>query len=228
MIRIVQSGESGKTKYLLDMHRFRTRIFKENMNWNVSVDVNGLEIDDFDVPEAVYFLALDTDEKVVGTWRLLPTTSPIMISKVWPEFLNTIKIPSSPKVWEASRFSVSSAKGASREGLAEVNKATKELFYALIKVCLMCGIDEIYTMYDMSIGKLVKRINCEPYKRSEKMTVSGRESEVGAYRTDETMLANITLACGGVPQEFSRDDLPPILLDLYDTANPARRPAFQF
>jgi N-acyl-L-homoserine lactone synthetase len=223
MIRIVQAGESGKAKYLFDMHRFRTRIFKENMKWNVNVDINGLEIDDFDVPEAVYFLAFDADDRVVGTWRLLPTTIPIMINKVWPEFLNTIEIPSSSKVWEASRFSVNSSKGASREGLAEVNKATKELFYALTKVCLLCGIDEIYTMYDMSIGRLVKRINCEPYKRSETLEVFGRDCEVGAFRTDEIMLANIIDACKGVPQNFTRDDLPPLLLDMYDSNNPSQR-----
>lgn len=226
MIKIVQAGEAGKTKFLFEMHRFRTRIFKENMKWDVDVDLNGLEVDDFDVPEAVYFLALDAENRVVGTWRILPTTIPIMINKVWPDFLDTIDIPSDPLVWEASRFAVSSVKGKSAEGLAEVNHATKELFYALTKVCMLCGIREIYTMYDMSIGRLVKRLNCEPYKRSDRLPVSGRTCEVGAFRTDEVMLSNIKSACGDMLQQFTVDDLPPILLDLYEAnSQKARRTA---
>ena len=72
MIEIVQPGQAGKTSYLFDMHRLRTRIFKERMNWDVDIDKNGLEIDDFDLPEAVYVLALDDEKNVIGSWRFLP------------------------------------------------------------------------------------------------------------------------------------------------------------
>ena len=185
------------------------------MQWDVNVDSDGLEIDDFDIPEAVYFLAYNADNRLVGSWRITPTTAPTMIDKVWPEFLKSIDIPSKENIWEASRFSVDSDQIDSYAGLAEVNKVTKEMFYALTKVCMLCGIEEIYTMYDDRIGRLIKRINCSPYKKSAPLMIDGRKCEVGAFRTNQEMLSNISESLKHSPQEFSLRDIPPNLLDVY-------------
>ena len=65
VIEITQTGQSGKTNLLFDMHRMRARIFKEKMGWDVDVNHLGMEIDQFDIPEAIYFLALDDETKKV-------------------------------------------------------------------------------------------------------------------------------------------------------------------
>lgn len=52
MIEIIQAGQAGKTRLLIEMYRLRAKIFKERMGWDVHVDMNGLEVDDFDTDEA--------------------------------------------------------------------------------------------------------------------------------------------------------------------------------
>lgn len=212
MLEIVQAGQAGKTKFLFDMHRLRTRVFKERMNWDVNVDSNGLEVDQFDLPDTVYLLALDEDKRVIGNWRLLPTSGPTMIRDVWPQFLDTIEMPSDPDVWETSRFAVNSPKGDSEEGLAAVSKATAELFCGLTELCILCGIREVYTMYDMRIARLLKRLNCKPRAVSKQIRIDDIYAQVGAFRTNEEMLARLREASGIERPMISREMLPPVLV----------------
>jgi N-acyl-L-homoserine lactone synthetase len=55
----------------MGMHRLRGRVFKERLDWDVSV-AGGLEIDQYDSFKPTYLLALEQSE-VVGCVRLLPT-----------------------------------------------------------------------------------------------------------------------------------------------------------
>lgn len=214
MIEIVQAGQSGKTRLLFDMHRLRSRIFKERMGWNVSIDEAGLEVDDFDIPEAVYFLALDDNQRVIGSWRLLPTTGPTMIRDVWPEFLTSLPMPRSPMIWEASRFGVNSLSASVREGLHQVSRATAELFCALTETCILCGIDEVYTLYDARIARLIKRLDCTPKDISESMPIDGRECKIGRFITDSEMLSRIKKSAGIQKSLVTEASLPPILTEL--------------
>jgi acyl homoserine lactone synthase len=213
MLEIVQAGQAGKTSLLFDMHRLRKRVFKDRMGWNVSVTPGGLEIDDFDLPETVYLLALSNDGHVIGNWRLLPSTGPTMIRKVWPQFLDSIDMPRSPLVWEASRFAVNGPDEQSVEGMAQISLATQELFCGLTDLCLLCGIREIFTMYDMRIARLLKRLDCVPHRVSARVDVDGRASHVGCFKTDEAMLARLRVATGIDHALVTADMLPPVLLE---------------
>ena len=42
--------------------------------------------------------------RVVGCARLLPTTRPYLLGEVCPQLLNGMPPPSSPEIWELSRF----------------------------------------------------------------------------------------------------------------------------
>lgn len=214
MIEIVQAGQSGKTSLLFDMHRLRARIFKERMGWDVEINSIGLEVDQFDLPEAVYFLTLDDNKRVIGSWRLLPTTGPTMIADVWPQFLNTLPMPENPAVWEASRFGVNSLKERSREGLHQVSKATAELFCALTETCLLCGIETVYTLYDQRIARLIKRLDCTPDNISEPILIDGVACLIGRFTTDLSMLHRLRQASGIHDNLVSPDILPPILQEL--------------
>lgn len=211
MLRIAQVGEAGKTKLLFDMHRLRKRVFKDRMGWDVSIDPNGLEVDQFDLPETVYLLSLNDDNQIIGSWRLNPTSGPTMIRDVWPQFLQTIDMPSNNNVWETSRFSVDSTEKNVHLHMAQVSRATQELFCGLTELCLMCGIREIYTMYDMRIARLLKRVDCEPYAISKKIEIAGNMAQVGAFRTDREMLSRLQTATGIAEFLVEEDMLPPIL-----------------
>jgi acyl homoserine lactone synthase len=211
MLEIVQAGQVGKTKYLFDMHRLRKRVFKDRMGWEVRLDQDGLEVDQFDLPDTVYLLALDDERHVIGNWRLLPTMGPTMIRDVWPQFLSSIDMPYDPTVWETSRFAVDSLKGNSQEGLAQIQKATQELFCGLTELCLLCGIQKIITMYDMRIARLLQRLDCPPLKVSEKIKITDIQCQVGIFATDVKMLARLRKASGISERIVKEDMLPPIL-----------------
>ena len=211
MLEIVQAGQAGKTKLLFDMHRMRKRVFKDRMGWDVSVTEGGLEVDQFDIDDTVYLLSLNEDRQVIGNWRLLPATGPTMIRDVWPQFLETLPMPSAPDVWETSRFAVDSPAINPEEGLAQVNRATRELFVGLTELCLLCGIKQIFTFYDMRIARLLKRIDCPPAAISKRLKIDDFQAEVGCFNTDEEMLARLRAASGITETLVTLDMLPPTL-----------------
>jgi N-acyl-L-homoserine lactone synthetase len=54
----------------MGMHRLRGRVFKDRLDWDVSVS-DGLEIDQYDTFKPTYLLAVEQCD-VVGCVRLLP------------------------------------------------------------------------------------------------------------------------------------------------------------
>lgn len=211
MLEIIQAGQAGKTKLLLDMHRMRKRVFKDRMGWDVNITAGGLEVDQFDIDDSVYLLSLNQQGQVIGNWRLLPTTGPTMVRDIWPQFLETLPMPSRPDVWETSRFAVDSPAGNTEEGLAQVNHATRELFVGLTELCLMCGIKQIFTFYDMRIARLLKRIDCPPTAISARLKIEDFQAEVGCFTTDEAMLDRLRTASGITEPLVTLDMLPPVL-----------------
>jgi acyl homoserine lactone synthase len=211
MIQIIQAGQAGKVKYLLDMHRLRARIFKERMGWDVNVDMQGLEVDDFDIPEAIYLLCCNDQQKVTGCWRMLPTSLPTMIETVWPDFLEDIDLKKSPGCWETSRFAVDFGDLNAREGLSHLSDTTAKMFCALTELCILCDVYEIYTLYDLRISRILRRLNCVPEQESRSRKIDGNDCFVGRFIPDHQMLENLRAASGIQESLISRDDLPPIL-----------------
>ncbi|MGE3770530.1 MAG: acyl-homoserine-lactone synthase [Bdellovibrionales bacterium] len=211
MIEVAQAGQGGKTSLLFSMHRLRARVFKDKMQWDVNVDGQGLEVDEFDLPQTVYVLALDDNRTVIGNWRMVPTSGPTMIRNLWPQFLGSIEMPSSDDVWEVSRFTVNSTKGDTSEGKQEAQQAIAELFCAMTELCMRCGIKEIYTMYDNRIARMIQRLDCQPHTLSEPTTIEGAECRVGAFYTDANMLSRIRAATGIQHSVIESIELPPIL-----------------
>ncbi|SUY92935.1 Acyl-homoserine-lactone synthase [Buttiauxella agrestis] len=98
---------SGERKYhdlLLSVFQLRHRVFKERLQWDVS-SINGHEIDKFDIHDTKYIITTDTESNVKGCVRILPTTSPYMLSEIFP-FLwqSESPIPCSASIYELSRF----------------------------------------------------------------------------------------------------------------------------
>ncbi|MFA7430194.1 MAG: acyl-homoserine-lactone synthase [Rhodospirillaceae bacterium] len=88
---------------LAEHYRLRHRVFVQDLNWRDMTTVNGMEWDRYDRPDSWYLVARDTSGAMVGTLRLLPTTGAYMIKDLWPERIDGGP-PSSPTVWEGSRF----------------------------------------------------------------------------------------------------------------------------
>jgi hypothetical protein len=143
-----------------------------------------------------------------------------MIRDIWPTFLNSISMPYDPQVWELSRFAVDTIKNDGpedgRENMAQVQRVTQELFCGVTELCIMCGIRELYTMHDLKIGRLLKRLDCPPRAASEILEVAGKNAQVGAYQTDMAMLERLRAASGITQPLITPDMLPPALLPFYE------------
>lgn len=87
---------------LASMHQLRRSIFRERLGWDVTV-VNGLELDQFDLPDAHYLVHTAPDGRVNACTRLLPTTGPYLLADVFPNLVDA-DMPRAHDIWESTRF----------------------------------------------------------------------------------------------------------------------------
>ena len=212
MIEIAQAGQAGKTGLLFDMHRLRARVFKDTLKWDVEVDHDGLETDRFDIPEAVYLLALNKQMRVIGGWRLLSTTGPTMIRDIWPQYMDSLPMPVDKNIFEVSRFAVHSPEADPQEAARQTQQAVGEMFCAMTELCLMTGIKEIFTLYDERIAKVISRIDCHPYKTSVQIPINGMNCQTGVFKMDQDMLKRLRAATGVAQNLITNIDLPPAVV----------------
>lgn len=212
MIEIAQTGQAGKTSLLFDMHRLRARVFKDRLQWDVHVDGQGLEVDQFDIPEAVYLLYLDSRRRVTGSWRMLSCDGPTMLRDVWPQYLESLPMPVRRDCVEVSRFSIDCLEDSPFQTLQETQKAIGEMFCGLTEFCLRIGIHSVYTLYDDRIAKVIRKIDCIPQMLSEDIPINGVPCRAGVFRTDAAMLDRLRRATGISSPVLSGVDNPPYLV----------------
>jgi N-acyl-L-homoserine lactone synthetase len=218
VIELIQAGQAGQEGFITDMHRLRARVFKDMLQWDVHVDANGLEIDNFDMPEAVYLLALDDERRVVGSWRLLSSTGSTMIRDVWPQYLESLPMPSTDAVWEVSRFSIIPSASSPEEKARQTQTIIAEMFCALTETCIAADILDIYSLYNERFAKVLKRIHCQPYKMSASIPIDGVDNKTAGFRMDAEMLQRVRQATGIRQNLVSHFEFAPAL-----TALAARR-----
>jgi N-acyl-L-homoserine lactone synthetase len=214
MIELIQTGQAGQASFLTDMHRLRARVFKDMLQWDVHVDTDGLEIDNFDGPAAVYLLALDDERRVIGSWRLLSSTGPTMIRDVWPQYLESLPMPSTDEVWEVSRFAIIPSASTRLEKSRQTQTVIAEMFCALTETCIATGILDIYSLYNESFAKVLKRINCLPYKISASMPIDRVDYKTAGFRMDAEMLQKVQEATGIRQRLVSHFEFSPVLAAL--------------
>lgn len=138
----------------LGMHRLRGRIFRDRLEWEVSVS-GGLEIDQYDGLSPTYLLGIDRRE-VVGCVRMLPTTGRNMLADTFQVLLDGHAPPKAANIWESSRFCVDtkSVETTADNGLRE---ATFLLFAAMIEWGQQRGVESIATVTDLRMERILRR-----------------------------------------------------------------------
>ncbi|MBR0778812.1 GNAT family N-acetyltransferase [Bradyrhizobium diazoefficiens] len=133
MIHVVSAVNRHLYEDVIEQHfRVRHEIFVEERNWGALRKPDGRDIDDYDNEDTIYLLALD-DRRVVGGYRLYPTTKPTMMSEVFPHLAAVRGCPSDPLIWEWSRFFVARDR---RDGVLNL-----QLMAAAQEFCLEQGIE---------------------------------------------------------------------------------------
>jgi N-acyl-L-homoserine lactone synthetase len=145
MITIIEDHNREEHRYLLDaMFKQRARVFgPEGLHWDVQIDNWGWETDDLDDEHPVYVIAhryIDLDDHtsppptVMGSLRLLPTTGPTLLERVFPHS-SPVRI-SAPDIWEMTRLCI---EGKPRER----RRTLLELFAAVGRIAQRSAINTI-------------------------------------------------------------------------------------
>ncbi|MEY9537920.1 N-acyl-L-homoserine lactone synthetase [Bradyrhizobium diazoefficiens] len=195
MIRLITEpfyGEFSET--LAGMHELRHRVFKVRMDWEVQTSGN-MEIDEFDALYPSYLVQLFDDGRVQGAVRLLPSSGPTMLRDRFPALLCGQPAPSSPRIWESSRFAIDVAANAPK-GDHGITRATYELFAGMVEFAISRQITDIVTVTDVRMERILRRAGW-PLRRIGSPSTIGNTLAVAGYLpiSNET-LSNLRKAGG--------------------------------
>lgn len=107
MIRFLYADQLRHEPVLAEsMFKDRAAQFKERLDWDVSVDENGWEVDQYDALHPMYVVWQNHDGTHGGSLRVLPTVGRTMTAEHFLHLTDGVRI-ASPLIWECTRFCLS-------------------------------------------------------------------------------------------------------------------------
>ena len=167
MIRFVYARDLGRYPVLArSMFRDRAVQFRDRLDWEVSVDADGCERDQYDVTNPLYLIWEEADGSHGASMRVLPTIGRTMVDEIFPELAGGAQVRG-PFIWECTRFCITPTSAASARHLAGA------LMLAGHEVGLQFGLEYSVGVYDARMVRIYRRIGWEPEKVGE--TGEGRD-----------------------------------------------------
>ena len=164
MIRVLYANELERFP-LLNQTMFRDRAlqFSDRLGWDVTVDENGQERDEYDELNPLYIIACKKDGTHAGSMRILPTVGKTMINDHFVHLTDGVEIVS-PFIWEITRFCI-----------APIAPRITAVQLMAVGGILMkhIGISNYVAVFDSSMERVYRWIGSSP-------TVLGRTSLAGA------------------------------------------------
>jgi N-acyl-L-homoserine lactone synthetase len=188
VVALARSALSKHSELALGMHSLRRRVFKDRLDWTVSVSA-GLEIDQYDLLAPNYLLVLEQRE-VIGCVRLLPTTSGNMLANTFSVLLDGRPAPASARIWESSRFCVDTQKtdATAENGLRH---ATFLLFAAMIEWGRHHSLEAIATVADLRMERILRRAGWGLERLGEPRQIGTTIAVAGLLPVTEAALAAV-------------------------------------
>lgn len=154
--------------------QYRHKVFVQTLHWNLPCR-DGIESDQFDRQDTVYVVALDDDDEVVGTARLLPTTRPYLLSEVFPGLLGGQPPPCSPEVWELSRFAAVDFAAKTRSAATQFSAPTASaLLRAALDVAASHGAQRLVTVSPVGVERLLRNAGFAAKRMAPAVTIGGQ------------------------------------------------------
>ena len=176
-------------RVLSDMFFMRQQVFKQRLGWSVH-ERHSLERDCYDLMGATYCLCVDSSDRVIGCWRLLPTNGPYLLRDVFADLLDGHEPPNDTRVWEASRFAVRNASG-SLGSRGQINEATVGLIAALLECGLNFGIERIVAVCDLKFERILRRSGLQTNRFGQPRQVGNTVAVAGWFDVTEDNLTCI-------------------------------------
>lgn len=140
------------TKLSASMFRDRADQFKTRLNWDVSVDAQGFELDEYDDLNPLYVIWENADGTHSGSMRFLPTVGRVMVNDHFPHLLGRGPV-ASPFIWECTRFCLS--RGANPKVAAALMLAGGEIMEGF-------GIEHFVGVFDARMVRIYRMIGSSP------------------------------------------------------------------
>ncbi|SMY06051.1 acyl-homoserine-lactone synthase [Flavimaricola marinus] len=107
MLRYIYGSDLNEHSRLADsMFRDRAEQFHNRLGWDVTVDSNGWERDEYDDLNPLYVIWERPGGLHGGSMRFLPTTGQTMVNDHFLHLTDGVRI-TSPFIWECTRFCLS-------------------------------------------------------------------------------------------------------------------------
>ena len=153
MIRFVYADELNNFPRLAEsMFKDRADQFKNRLDWDVNVNEDGWEVDQYDVLNPLYVIWEEADGTHGGSLRLMPTTGRTMAAEHFLHLTHGVRV-CSPLIWECTRFCLSPRASG---------KVAAALLAAGIELGLRFGLDQaIGVIYTRTLG-IYARIGHKP------------------------------------------------------------------
>lgn len=166
--------------------RLRHDVFVTEKGWTDLARPDGREIDQFDTPHAIHFLAME-EQRVIGYSRLLPTTRPHLLSDVMPQLCEG-EFPSGHDTWEWTRQAVARSHRARGK---VVNPVSIALLTGIVEWGLDSGVRQLVlqmpTLYLLHVVQL--HFRARPLGLPQ--TISGEDIIAVNAAFDERTLARL-------------------------------------
>ena len=153
MLRYIYGDQlKAHERLAAEMFRDRADQFKVRLNWEVSVDAQGFERDEYDDLNPLYVIWENADGTHGGSMRFLPTVGRVMVNDHFPHLLGGDSI-SSPTIWECTRFCLS--RGANPKVAAALMLAGGENMEGF-------GVEHFVGVFDARMVRIYRRIGSSP------------------------------------------------------------------
>ncbi|TMV06393.1 autoinducer synthase [Ruegeria sediminis] len=162
-----------------EMFELRARVFGGRLGWDVKIE-DGKEIDEFDHLDPAYVIGLDDEGNVVAAVRALQTTGPHMLADVFCAILDGEPPIRSATMWESTRFCVDTQRLNRGKDKNSVSYATCELMIGSLEYARSAGIQDIVTVIDPVMDRVLKRSDNAPYDYVGKTVPMGKVPALAA------------------------------------------------
>ncbi|MCR8548099.1 autoinducer synthase [Salipiger sp. P9] len=193
MIRYIYADQLDAFPLLKrSMFRDRADQFKTRLGWDVHVDANGEERDEYDALNPLYVIWERPDGTHGGSMRLLPTVGRCMVNEHFLNLTGGVRIVS-PLIWECTRFCLA----------RETDPGTAAaLMLAGGEVMQGFGVEHYVGVFDARMVRIYKRIGSSPEVLGSQGT--GRERiSVGLWEFSPDAQARVSQSAG-IPAMQSR------------------------
>jgi N-acyl-L-homoserine lactone synthetase len=146
MVRVLYGHQRSKhIEEFKELFRLRYQVFIQGRNWSLP-STNGLEIDQYDKEDAVYFVDYNDNGQIQGSVRLTPTANASLLADYFPHLVEQDTPPRSAQIYEATRYIVLPPQKS-----REANRAAKAaLLGGMVEWCLGRKLSFVQTVIDSS------------------------------------------------------------------------------